>query len=88
MAEFTATFTDGGSFQAVFTAQEAFGTEFDDVILVGELNYFDGDYEYTPTQEVQTIPIHGKTGREDITINPIPSNYGRVSYDGSRLRVE
>lgn len=54
----------------------------------GEVDYYDGPYEFTPTQQEQTIPIQGKMATSNITINPIPPNYGRISWDGRRLTVE
>ena len=50
-------------------------------------SYFDGAYEITPKTETQTISIKGKTALEDIVVNPIPSNYGLITWDGSRLTV-
>ena len=46
-----------------------------------------GDYEFTPTDEAQTIPMYGKTATRDIVINPIPSNYGKITWNGSTLTV-
>lgn len=53
------------------------------------VNYplFDGDYSYTPSSQTQTIPIVGKAARQDITINPIPSNYGLITWNGSTITV-
>lgn len=48
---------------------------------------FLGRYEYTPTQATQTIPIEGLKATRDITINPIPNNYGLVTWNGSTLTV-
>ena len=48
---------------------------------------FEGDYEYTPSEETQTIQIAGKTAAENITINPIPSNYGLITWNGAVLTV-
>lgn len=56
-------------------------------VEVGSSVPFKGDYEYTPTQQTQEIGIKGFTATQDIIINPIPSNYGRIEYDGSTLRV-
>ena len=53
----------------------------------GGYSYYDGSYEFTPTQSTQTIPISGLTARADITINPIPSNYGLITWNGSVLTV-
>ena len=46
-----------------------------------------GEYEFTPADEAQTIPIYGKTATRDIVINPIPSNYGKITWNGSTLTV-
>lgn len=46
-----------------------------------------GPYEFTPTQETQTAHINRKMGTQDITINPIPKNYGLVTYNGSIITI-
>ena len=46
-----------------------------------------GPYQYTPSQSAQTISIANKKATQDITIDPIPSNYGLISWDGSVLTV-
>lgn len=48
---------------------------------------YDGSYEFTPSSEQQTISIAGKMAAEDITIKPIPSNYGLITWNGSALTV-
>ncbi len=48
---------------------------------------FTGEYEYTPSDETQIIEIEDKMASRDIIINPIPSNYGLVTWDGSALTV-
>lgn len=50
--------------------------------------YFDGSYEYIPSDESQTISISHLTARQNIIIEPIPSNYGKIIYNGSFIRVE
>ena len=50
--------------------------------------YYDGSYEFTPTQETQAVQIKGLTAKENITINPIPQNYGKITWDGATLKVE
>ena len=54
---------------------------------VVQTNPFVGSYEYTPTQETQTILINGLRATDDITINPIPNNYGLITWDGSTITV-
>ncbi len=48
---------------------------------------YDGVTEFTPSPETQTIKINGYRGISDITINPIPSNYGLITWNGSILTV-
>lgn len=48
---------------------------------------YTGGYEYTPSSLEQVISIAGKTAVQDIVINPIPSNYGLITWDGSTLTV-
>ena len=48
---------------------------------------YPGPTEFTPSAEKQTIEVSGYRLKEDITINPIPSNYGLITWDGSTLMV-
>jgi len=48
---------------------------------------YEGEYEFTPSQETQTIDIGNKMAMADITINPIPNNYGLITYNGSIITV-
>lgn len=42
----------------------------------------------TPTNEVQTITADaGYAGLSAVTINPIPQNYGLITYDGVSITV-
>ena len=52
-----------------------------------QTNPFEGEYEYTPTQAEQIIEIEGLRAVSNITINPIPSNYGLITWNGSTLTV-
>ena len=52
-----------------------------------QVEEYTGAYEFTPTQDIQTIQIANKKATADITINPIPSNYGLVTWNGSVLTV-
>ena len=48
---------------------------------------YHGEYEVTPTEETQTLLTEGKTLSYNVIVNPIPSNYGRITWDGSTLTV-
>lgn len=48
---------------------------------------YEGAYEFTPTESTQTAQIEGKKATQDIVINPIPTNYGRITWNGSKITV-
>lgn len=48
---------------------------------------YEGDYEFTPTRETQIVMTKHKTLDENIRINPIPQNYGLVTYNGSIITI-
>ena len=50
-------------------------------------SYYPGTYVVTPTQHTQILSTANKTMRYDVTVNPIPSNYGLITWDGSELMV-
>ena len=60
----------------------------DSVIVIheGEVPYT-GRYTFTPSEETQTVSIQGKTASRDIIINPIPNNYGLITWNGAILTV-
>ena len=48
---------------------------------------YQGPYNITPTQNTQILNTNYKLAMDDIVINPIPSNYGLITWDGSTLKV-
>ena len=48
---------------------------------------YSGSYEVTPSGETQILETDQLYMQGDITINPIPSNYGRITYNGSEITV-
>lgn len=48
---------------------------------------YEGAYEVTPSEETQTLATDSLYMRGDIVINPIPSNYGLITWNGSTLTV-
>ena len=53
----------------------------------GSVNKYSGPYEVTPSQQTQTLPTANKTLSQNVTVNPIPSNYGKITWDGRILTV-
>lgn len=56
-------------------------------VIYREHEAFSGPYEYTPSNEEQTVPIAYLMASQDIKINPIPNNYGLITWDGSTITV-
>ena len=48
---------------------------------------YTGETTVTPSAETQTLSTSGTTLTSDITIDPIPSNYGLITWDGVTLTV-
>ena len=49
--------------------------------------YYEGSYDIVPSSEAQTIHIDGMRAAHDLIIEPIPSNYGLITWDGSTITV-
>lgn len=48
---------------------------------------YTGAYEVTPSQETQTLETENKRMTGNVTINPIPSNYGLITWNGAFITV-
>lgn len=48
---------------------------------------YPGPYEVTPSSEAQVLPTTHHTMTGDLVVNPIPSNYGLITWNGSTLTV-
>ena len=46
-----------------------------------------GPYEVVPSRETQTLRTNRLLMTSNVTIAPIPSNYGLIEWNGSVLRV-
>ena len=49
---------------------------------------YGGQYEVTPAEETQILPTRGRILARDIIVNPIPTNYGRVTWTSGHLLIE
>lgn len=85
---FNISFAGSASFRASFAPQTATNVEFGEYIEVPVADYYAGEYEITPTDQTQLINCGGLVSLRDFKINPIPSNYGRITWDGSVLTVQ
>lgn len=48
---------------------------------------YPGPYEVTPSSEAQVLLTTHTTMTGDLVVNPIPSNYGLITWDGAVLTV-
>ena len=48
---------------------------------------YEGEYTVTPSAETQTLDTANKLLARNVTINPIPSNYGLITWNGATLTV-
>ena len=46
-----------------------------------------GEYEVTPSALEQILATNGLMMTGNVKVNPIPSNYGLITYDGTKLVV-
>ena len=52
-----------------------------------ERDPYTGEYTITPSSETQVLLTNNLRMTDDITINPIPNNYGLITWDGATLMV-
>ena len=60
---------------------------FDSNIVVVQGESYTGSYSVTPSEQTQTLSTAGLVMTNNVTINPIPSNYGLITWNGSVLTV-
>ena len=56
-------------------------------VVNADADEYDGPYEVTPTNVAQTLATRGLLSTADIVVNPIPSNYGLIQWNGAVLTV-
>lgn len=49
---------------------------------------YNGSLSVVPSNETQILQTSGKKIAGNIVVDPIPNNYGKVSWNGSYLMVE
>ena len=57
------------------------------VIDYGDAPLYTGATVVTPTEETQVLFTSNHTVMSDITIEPIPTNYGRITVSGNIITV-
>lgn len=55
--------------------------------VIGAGTPYSGEYEATPTQSTQVFETKDKVMTSNFVVNPIPSNYGLITYNGYDITV-
>lgn len=80
---FDVTFQEDESFNCSFQQEEEFDVSFG----AGVEKEYHGTYEVTPSEQTQTLQTTNRVLTDNIVINPIPNNYGLITYNGSIITV-
>lgn len=48
---------------------------------------YTGIYEATPSNQAQILPTANRILTDNVVVNPIPNNYGLITYNGSVITV-
>ena len=83
MPEYVCIFQENDDFNCTFTS-DSFAVDFGVEIPVSN---YQGSYEVTPTADAQVLPTQNKLLGANITIAPIPQNYGLITWNGSDITV-
>ena len=52
-----------------------------------ERDPYTGSYTVTPSSETQILATNNLRMTDNITVNPVPSNYGLITWNGAFLTV-
>lgn len=80
----TARISSGGSVRAGIAGGSALSARIE---KGGGASPYSGASTVTPSSEAQTLETGGHVLLENITIEPIPSNYGLITWNGSTITV-
>lgn len=88
MADYRITLSIDDSAEAALAVDDdvGMGLSLSDVYINGGRPY-QGEYEVTPSRQTQTLQTAGRVMSQDVVVNPIPSNYGLITWNGSALMV-
>lgn len=74
---------------SVDVSHATYSTEFQNSITRDyvEREPYTGAYEITPSGELQILSTKNLRMTDNITVNPVPSNWGRIDWNGQYLTV-
>lgn len=82
-----ATFNQGNTLHACFQGADTLDASLNSTVYIPVVDIYEGPYEATPSRETQTLVTENLMMSRNVTINPIPSNYGLITYSGSIITV-
>lgn len=85
---FNTRFTDDDSFRLGF--QDDLAADLSSSLAIQIYvpdNPYSGDYDVTPSAVTQRLETEGMVMAHDVVVNPIPSNYGLITLNGSVITV-
>ena len=56
-------------------------------VVAGIEKEYEGEYDITPTNTAQVFSTEGKRCPHNFIVEPIPQNYGLITYNGSTIIV-
>lgn len=80
---FDVTFQDDSSFICAMSSDDNFVVDFGDAVS----KEYQGPVTVTPSDTTQTLLTANRILTQNITIDPIPNNYGLIGWNGSVLTV-
>lgn len=58
-----------------------------DHVVIDTMPAYDGDYHVIPGAEAIVLNTIDKRMEQDVIVDPIPSNYGLITWDGFKLVI-
>lgn len=87
MVDLTLTVSGGESVPLSVSESPGVSLDLGVPFIGGRLPDYTGPTTVTPTGTAQTLATAGRSLNQNIVVEPIPSNYGLVSWNGSVLTV-
>lgn len=75
MSTLNATFQSGDTLNASLGQSDALDAALDSTVYIPVANDYTGPYTVTPSEETQTLGTNDLHMTDDVTVNPIPSEY-------------
>ena len=71
------------TFEFEFEDEPVYDFTLSEEVIIGATNKYEGSYEITPTEETQIMPTDNLVMSSNVVINPIPTNYAKMTWNGN-----